>query len=187
MRPSRYLFALGAIYVVLFGIVLGSIATAHFHRTGTLTPKLGLDLIGGTTLTLTAQDVNGKPPTAENLELARQIIEERVNGLGVSEAEVVVEQPNNIVVSVPGQNNNTISNVGTPAQMRFRKVINAVADTGSTTAPTATPTPSGSASPSQRLGLRLAEAQCQRQRRSDGDRDAQRDGHPDVHPDQAAQ
>src|SRR5688500_20057547 len=65
------------------------------------TPQLGLDLRGGTTVTLTARTPDGRPPAPEELELARQIIEQRVNGLGVAEAEVVTEGESNIVISVP--------------------------------------------------------------------------------------
>ena len=46
MRPSRYLFTLAAIFVVLFGVVIGFGSGSFKDR---LKPKLGLDLIGGTT------------------------------------------------------------------------------------------------------------------------------------------
>ena len=49
MRPSRYLFTLLAIFLVLFGIV---VIGGHGSFSNRFKPKLGLDLIGGTTLTL---------------------------------------------------------------------------------------------------------------------------------------
>jgi preprotein translocase subunit SecD len=152
MRPSRYLFTLAAIFVVLFGVVLGFGKGSFGDR---LEPKLGLDLIGGTTLTLVARTADGKPPSADSLEQAREIIQKRVDAFGVSEAEVVAEGDNRIVISVPGENNDTIRQVGTPAQMRFRKVINAAADLPATPNPSASassapsPSASGSATPSQ--------------------------------------
>ena len=89
MRPSRYLFTLGAIFVVLFGIVLGFGSGSLKER---LEPKLGLDLIGGTTMTLVAHDPGRQPAERRRTcETAREIIEKRVNALGVSEAEVVTE------------------------------------------------------------------------------------------------
>src|SRR5262249_48019658 len=90
-----------------------------------------------------AKSPDGRAPNASQLEQARQIIEERVNGLGVSEPEVVTEGGRNIVISVAGQSNDAIKSVGTPAQLRFRKVINIAQDQGVTP----TPSPSDSASP----------------------------------------
>jgi preprotein translocase subunit SecD len=148
MRPSRYLFALGAIFVVLYAVVLlggsGNLASR-------LHPKLGLDLVGGTQLTLTAVTTNGQQVTAASLEQARQIIENRVNGMGVAEAEVVTQGGNQIIVSAPGNNNDTLRQVGVPAQLRFRKVLNAMNDSPDPVpgaSASATPKPSGSATPS---------------------------------------
>jgi preprotein translocase subunit SecD len=147
MRPSRYLFTLAAIFVVLFGIVIGFGSGSIKDR---LAPKLGLDLEGGTTLTLVAKTLDGNPPTADNLEQAREIIQKRVDAFGVSEAEVVTEGRDHIVISVPGENNDTIRQVGVPAQLRFRKVINSTQDLPATPTPSASATPgaSGSATPS---------------------------------------
>ncbi len=142
MRPSRYLFTLAAIFVVLFGVVLGFGSGSFKER---LKPKLGLDLVGGTTLTLVAKTLDGAPPNADSLEQAREIIEKRVNASGVAEAEVVTEGNSHIVISVPGQNNDTIRKVGTAAQLRFRKVLVAAQDVPAAAA--ANPTPSASASP----------------------------------------
>jgi preprotein translocase subunit SecD len=148
MRPSRYLMVLTALFVVLFGLVLftgpGSFGA---HR---LKPNLGLDLVGGTSLTLIARTDTGQPPPADSLETARNIIQSRVDGFGVAEAEVVIEGDTNIVINMPGENSDTIRQVGKPAQLRFRKVLkttNAVGVSGST--PSATPSPgaTGSASP----------------------------------------
>jgi preprotein translocase subunit SecD len=144
MHPSRYLAVLGGIFVVLYALVFftgpGSIGDVHQK----LKPRLGLDLVGGTTLTLIAQTDDGKAPPKTSLEEARNIIEQRVNGLGIAEPEVVTEGDQNIVVSVAGQNSDAIKQVGQPAQLRFRKVLNATQDQG----PKASPTPKPSASSS---------------------------------------
>jgi preprotein translocase subunit SecD len=140
---GRYIAALLAILVALYALVF-------FTGDGRLTPRLGLDLIGGTTVTLSAKTPNGQPPTADSLETARQIIENRVNGLGVAEAEVVTEGNTNIVVSVPGEDNEDVKRIGAAAQMRFRQVVGTVPDVpAAEPAPSgsATPTPSGSAKP----------------------------------------
>jgi preprotein translocase subunit SecD len=144
MRPSRYLFALLTIFVVLFLVV---IATGSGSFSNRFRPRLGLDLVGGTTLTLNAKPVEGQKIDRTNLETARNIIEKRVNGYGVAEATVVVEGSDTIIVSVPGKNNQDIRQVGTPAQMRFRKVLNSATDSPATTPATSAPATSAPASP----------------------------------------
>jgi preprotein translocase subunit SecD len=66
------------------------------------------------------------------MEEARKIIESRVNALGVSEAEVVIEGNRNIVVSLAGEADDQLKNVGQAAQMRFRKVLKATGDVSAT-------------------------------------------------------
>ena len=76
-RPGRKLLVFFAGVAVLFVLVaLG----------GTWKPVLGLDLQGGTRITLIATG----SPKAESLAQARQIIDQRVNGSGVAEADVTV-------------------------------------------------------------------------------------------------
>ena len=142
LPARRYFGAFVLIIAVLYGLI--------FFTGDTHTPQLGLDLRGGTTVTLTAKTPDGKAPAKEDLELARQIIEQRVNGLGVAEAEVVTEGDSNIVISVPGDNGEKARELGATAQLRFRPVVEgpvaatpAAGDSGS-----ATPSGSGAANPS---------------------------------------
>ncbi|WP_349877827.1 protein translocase subunit SecD [Micromonospora sp. HUAS YX12] len=149
MRPGRQLAVLGLIFVVLYLLVFFSGGASGGWK-DRLEPRLGLDLVGGTRLTLEATNtVDGKPPTADNLEEARQIIESRVNAYGVAEAEVVTEGNRNIVISLPGQNRD-LTDVGEAAELRFRKVLKATDGSGAAAAPAPTPsaTPSGAATPS---------------------------------------
>ncbi|TDC59314.1 protein translocase subunit SecD [Micromonospora sp. KC207] len=148
MRPGRQLAVLGFIFVVLYLLVFFSGGASGGFK-DRLEPRLGLDLVGGTRLTLEATNsLDGKPPTAENLEEARQIIENRVNAYGVAEAEVVTEGNRNIVISLPGENRD-LTDVGSAAELRFRKVLKAADGSGAAAAPAPTPTPapSGTASP----------------------------------------
>jgi preprotein translocase subunit SecD len=149
LPAGRYFGALALIVALLYGLIF---LTGSSH-----TPQLGLDLRGGTTVTLTAKTPNGKAPAQADLELARQIIEQRVNGLGVAEAKVVTEGSSNIVISVPGDNGDQARQLGQTAQLRFRPVVlppepaTAAASSSATPTPTAgaTPTPTdGSATPS---------------------------------------
>lgn len=132
LRVGRYFAALFALFVVLYGIVFWP----HQPRT----PKLGLDLEGGTQVILKA-DANGKTPSKGSMNLARQIIENRVNGLGVSAAEVAIQGSDRIIVSVPGKNGDAVRDIGSAFLLQFRPYMaSPVAAT-----PAATPTPSGTA------------------------------------------
>ncbi|MEU7908205.1 protein translocase subunit SecD [Actinoplanes sp. NPDC049118] len=160
MHPGRQLAVLGLLFVILYSLVFfGPGASGSF--TDRLQPKLGLDLIGGTQATyVAALDADGKPPTKTAMEEARKIIDQRVNALGVSEAEVVIEGDRNIIVSVAGENNDQLKNVGQAAEMRFRKVLKATGDNAAVAVspPTADPSasavpkPSGSAAPKPGAG-----------------------------------
>ena len=144
MRPGRQLAVLGGILVVLYLLVFfaGGASGGWKDR---LEPRLGLDLVGGTRLTLEATNtLDGRAPTADNLEQARQIIESRVNAYGVAEAEVVTEGDRNIVVSLPGENRD-LTEIGSAAELRFRKVLKIV--DGSGAIPSPAPSPSGTADP----------------------------------------
>jgi preprotein translocase subunit SecD len=139
---GRYLGALAGILVILYALV--------FFTGDSSAPKLGLDLEGGTQVTLQAQTTDNKPPSSAALDQARQIIERRVNGLGVAEAEVVTQSPDRIVISVPGANGDAAKSVGQTAQLRLRPVIYSAAAAATPPSGAATPSAgtSGSAAPS---------------------------------------
>ncbi|WP_373456409.1 protein translocase subunit SecD [Corynebacterium sp. 70RC1] len=83
-----------------------------------LTPRLGIDLQGGTRVTLVPQ---GQNPTEEQLAQARLILENRVNGMGVSGADVVVDG-NTLVITVPGEDTSQARALGQTSQLLFRPV-----------------------------------------------------------------
>ncbi|MCW2698056.1 MAG: secD, partial [Modestobacter sp.] len=114
-------------YFAAFVLIVATLYALIFFTGTQRTPQLGLDLQGGTTVTLTARTPGGQAPDREDLELARQIIEQRVNGLGVAEAEVVTEGDSNIVISVPGDDGESARELGATAQLRFRPVLDAAA------------------------------------------------------------
>lgn len=133
LRVGRYFAVLLGLFVVLYGVVFWP----HQPRT----PKLGLDLQGGAQVILKAETTGGKAPIKSSMDQARQIITNRVNGLGVSSAEVVTQGNDRIVVSVPGAGANDIKDVGGTALLQFRPLLMAAV-------PVAAPTASGSAAPS---------------------------------------
>lgn len=82
------------------------------------TPKLGIDLQGGTRVTLVPQ---GEDPTQDQLQQARNILEQRVNGMGVSGSEVVISG-SSLVITVPGEDASQAQAVGQTSQLLFRPV-----------------------------------------------------------------
>lgn len=140
-NPLRVLVALLVLIIALFG----GIGAARAWSDGELAPKLGLDLKGGTEMVL--QPVLADPNAQVNsgqLDKARDIIQQRVNSYGVSEAEVTTQGGRNIVVSIPGQPDaKTLDAIRKPSQLRFRAVL--TVGSGSPQAAAANPTPTGAA------------------------------------------
>ena len=116
--PQWLLGLFVAILVVTYSLVF-------FTGGGSATPKLGINLQGGTRVTLVPQ---GQEPTREQLDQARRILENRVNGMGVSGAQVVTDG-DTLVITVPGEDSQEARTLGQTSQLFFRPV----------TAPTSTP------------------------------------------------
>jgi preprotein translocase subunit SecD len=141
-RPGRLLIVLAVILVILFGIM---------GLTKSWKPKLGLDLRGGTTITLTAKSLaGGGKVTAEQLTEAKNIISSRVNGAGVGESEITTSGSNLINVAVPGSNRDSlVKQIGQTALLYFRIVYDAQPGAPLPPAtPSATPTGKPSSTPS---------------------------------------
>ncbi|MFE7120225.1 protein translocase subunit SecD [Streptomyces sp. NPDC057654] len=135
-RPGRIL---ALILIAMVALVGGMFTSGH------TTPRLGIDLAGGTSFTLEAKNQPGKPNAINttNMNTAVGIINRRVNGLGVTEAEVQTQGANHIIVNIPKGTNakQARQQVGTTAQLGFRPVL-------STTPVSKSPQPSTSPSPS---------------------------------------
>ncbi|MBT2897532.1 MULTISPECIES: protein translocase subunit SecD [unclassified Streptomyces] len=141
-RPGR---ALALILIAMVALTGGMFLSGH------TTPRLGIDLAGGTSITLEAQNQPGKPNAINqtNMNTAVGIIERRVNGLGVSEAEVQTQGSKNIIVNIPKGTNSKQAQeqVGTTAQLYFRPVLTVQASGPEQPTPSGSGTPSGSATP----------------------------------------
>src|SRR5262249_31919909 len=132
-QPERLLAVMAVILIILYGVI------AIFRPR---TPRLGIDPQGGTPETLTlARHPQG---TSDKMNVAVNIIRERVNAFGVSEAQVNTQGNNNITVSLPGRNQQQLlSEIGQPAVLNFRVVLLCSAPSAApapTTAPTPAPT-----------------------------------------------
>jgi preprotein translocase subunit SecD len=122
VHPARYLTLF---LVLLIGVYLLVFLTGNKQAE----PKLGIDLQGGTRVTLTARTPDGSRPTREALNQAQQIIGARVNGLGVSGSEVIIDG-DNLVITVPGNDSSEARNLGQTARLYIRPVIHAIAAAG---------------------------------------------------------
>ena len=115
VHPARYL---ALFLVLLIGVYLLVFLTGDKQAK----PKLGIDLQGGTRVTLTARTPDGSRAHPDALNQAQQIISSRVNGLGVSGSEVVIDG-DNLVITVPGNDSSEARNLGQTARLYIRPVI----------------------------------------------------------------
>ena len=109
--------------VIIIALLAANGASVLFNN-GQWTPKLALDLEGGTQITLSPQLATGEEVTAEQLERAVAIIRQRVDASGVSEAEINTQGNQNIVVSIPGEpDDETRARISSSAKLEFRPVL----------------------------------------------------------------
>lgn len=145
-----------ALVVIILGLGALTAGLAQWGG-GSWAPRLGLDLEGGTELVLKPVTVgNSAPVTQGQIDQAVDIIRQRIDANGVSEAEISTQGGDNIVVSIPGTpTKEQLDAIRKPSQLRFRAVfvqnadtsaaqVNPGATTGSTGS-TGTPTPTGTA------------------------------------------
>lgn len=147
MRSLTWLIVIFAALVVVNGLGV-------LFQGASWSPKLALDLEGGTQIVLSPKLESGESVSAEQLSQAVSIIRQRVDASGVSEAEINTQGTNNIVVSIPGEPDEaTLQRIQSSAKLEFRPVLQSGAPApatfvGSDGQPTAAPTavPNGLAS-----------------------------------------
>ncbi|MGK2902061.1 MAG: protein translocase subunit SecD [Mycobacterium sp.] len=118
VHPARYL---SLFLALLVGVYLLVFLTGDKKPE----PKLGIDLQGGTRVTLTARTPDGSQPSRESLIQAQEIISSRVDGLGVSGSEVIIDG-DNLVITVPGDDGAEARSLGQTARLYIRPVIHAM-------------------------------------------------------------
>ena len=114
----RSLVSLALIVAAAAGLLAASLAVGN-------RPLLGLDLKGGVEVVLVPADDPDRPVaiTEGDLDIAVEIIRDRIDGLGVAEPDVT-RQGNRVVVQLPGisDQQRAIDIVGQTAELRFRPV-----------------------------------------------------------------
>jgi preprotein translocase subunit SecD len=145
------------LFVIIFGLagLIGFGSTTD--ENASFTPKLALDLQGGTQIILSPLLLDGQQVTTEQLDQAVSIIRQRVDASGVSESQVTTQGDTNIIVSIPGvPDENTLALIKASAKLEFRAVLvtsagtptSAVDETGSEgTDPEASPSPTPEETP----------------------------------------
>ena len=106
--------------VYVIGIVAAAVAGVVYTLAAGNEPLLGLDLQGGASVVL--EPTRAAEP--EELDVAVEIIRNRVDGLGVAEPEIST-QGGNILVQLPGvdEQQRALDLVGQTAELRFRPVL----------------------------------------------------------------
>jgi preprotein translocase subunit SecD len=143
--------------VIIFGLagLIGFGSTTD--ENASFTPKLALDLQGGTQVILSPLLLDGQAVTTEQLDQAVSIIRQRVDASGVSESQVTTQGDTNIIVSIPGiPDENTLALIKASAKLEFRAVLvtsagTPIAEVDGAETPdpeaTASPAPDATASP----------------------------------------
>ncbi|QZT64506.1 protein translocase subunit SecD [Mycolicibacterium austroafricanum] len=118
VHPARYL-------ALFLAMLIGAYLLVFLTGDKKADPKLGIDLQGGTRVTLTARTPDGSPPSRESLDQAKQIIGARVDGLGVSGSEVIIDGQN-LVITVPGDDTSEARSLGQTARLYIRPVVHVI-------------------------------------------------------------
>jgi preprotein translocase subunit SecD len=128
----------------LVGFIVAAVVSLGVTLAVGNSPLLGLDLKGGVSVVLEPQHT----VDATTLQQAVNIIEQRVDSLGVADADVQ-RQGRDVVISLPGIKNSqsALKTVGTTAQLYFRPVVCQIPDYVAPTSSSSTTTPSGATSP----------------------------------------
>ncbi len=115
MRKSSWWRLLVAV-LVLTGAVLLALGS---------TPRLGLDLSGGTQITLEASSTDTVEANAENTDRAVEVLRERVDALGVTEPTLVRSGEDRILIELPGVEDprEAADVIGRTAQLSFHPVL----------------------------------------------------------------
>lgn len=103
-RNFRFLIFIIVILIVAIWIILpNNPGKEYLNIQRSFDTRFGLDLVGGVQALLEADLPSDTPVTAESMQTARIIVENRVNGLGVNEAVVQLAGDRRIVVELPGE------------------------------------------------------------------------------------
>lgn len=124
MKKSPHVLLWFIILLTVFSVLINLPSIGPLSFTKNLTFKKGLDLAGGTSITLKADMIGVDSAQRDKaLEAVKSVIEQRTNYFGVSEPLVQTAVSGNdyrVIVELPGVNiNQAKSIIGTTAQLSF--------------------------------------------------------------------
>ncbi|TQS44458.1 protein translocase subunit SecD [Cryptosporangium phraense] len=130
---------------VLACVILGTAV----YLTITSSPRLGLDLRGGTQIVLETKDTSTTKADAEATDRTVEVLRRRIDALGVTEPTITRSGSNRIIVELPGVQDpaEAAAVIGRTAQLTVRPVLG-YDQAGATPAPDASSAPSPGAAPS---------------------------------------
>ncbi|MCX7951721.1 MAG: protein translocase subunit SecD [Clostridiales bacterium] len=128
---SRIKFLVATLLIVVFAYIFSSgliIGGYQVKSLGSIT-KLGLDLKGGVYI---EEEIVDKNLSKETIDRTKELIELRVNALGVSESVVTVTAQNRIRIEIPGvyDAENALNQIGKTGKLTFKGPNNDVVITG---------------------------------------------------------
>src|SRR5215210_1392717 len=115
------LIVLGLV-VILMGVAVYLI---FIRQPVSQSTQLGLDLRGGVSVQLEGYQTDGSQVTREEMEQAVEVIQQRVNSLGVTEPEIQIQGQDQVVVNIPGitDSERAVEVIGRTAQLGFYEVL----------------------------------------------------------------
>ncbi|MDN5796935.1 MAG: protein translocase subunit SecD [Intrasporangium sp.] len=132
--------SLTALLAILIGLAAITAGLAQWGG-GQYSPRLGLDLEGGTEIILEPVLTGGQKVTPGQINQAVDIIRQRIDANGVAEAEISTLGGNNIDIAIPGTPTpEQLEAIRKPSQLTFRAVFVQTANV-----PTTAPAPQGTA------------------------------------------
>ncbi|CDF58332.1 protein translocase subunit SecD [Thermobrachium celere] len=128
---SRLKFTIASLLIVIFAYILSNgliIGDYQIKSLGSIT-KLGLDLKGGVYI---EEEIKGENISKDTIDRTKELIELRVNALGVNESVVTVTQQNRIRIEIPGvyDAENALKQIGKTGKLTFRGPNNDIVITG---------------------------------------------------------
>jgi len=115
--------------LIILGLVVVLIGVAAYliflRQPVSEATRLGLDLEGGVTANLQGYKTNGEDVTREEMDVAANIIRQRVDQLGVTEPEIQLQGQDQIVANIPGitDSDRAVEVIGRTAQLGFYEVL----------------------------------------------------------------
>jgi len=130
-QKSKIYFIISTVVIIILAVVLFKGLTIGDYQINSLPSslKLGLDLQGGVSIEEAIVDKN---VTADTIQRAKDLIEVRVNGFGVSESSVTLTSKNRILIEIPGvyDQQKALQQIGSTGKLTFVGPDNKVILTG---------------------------------------------------------